>query len=330
MSRRLTDQQKRLLEMRREQLLSNDDLNDALSGRVIAQHGQHITLEDADLNLHKAAVRQSLGAIVCGDYVYYELEQNEPVITTRLPRLNHFSRIAFGGHEKILAANIDQLYIVIAPKPEPSPSLIDRYLIAARYFDINVAFILNKKDEIDESTDLSFLEDYKKLGIPIYETSIFDAESIAQLEAILKEKTSIFVGQSGVGKSSLTNKIIPSLELQTQKINASTGLGNHTTSTTTLYHLPMEESYLIDSPGVRSFNIEHLPMAAIDKGFPEFEALTKACKFSNCSHINDPGCTYQEAIHEGLISQRRLDSYLQLKSSMTKSIEKQVKGGKRR
>lgn len=330
MSRRLTDQQRRLLELRREQLLSNDDLNDALSGRVIAQHGQHVTLEDEDLNLQKAAVRQSLGAIVCGDYVYYLLEQNEPVITTRLPRENHFSRIGFGGHEKILAANIDQLYIVIAPKPEPSPSLIDRYLIAATYFEINVAFILNKKDEIDESVDLSFMEDYKKLGIPIFETSIFDPTSIDRLNEALKEKTSIFVGQSGVGKSSLTNKLIPTLDLQTQKINASTGLGNHTTSTTTLYHLPMEDSYLIDSPGVRSFNIEHLPISAIDEGFPEFDALTEACKFSNCSHINDPGCTYQEAIHQGLISQRRLDSYLQIKSNMTQIISKQSKSGKRR
>lgn len=330
MSRHLTNQQKRLMEERREQILSNEDIDNTLSGRVISQHGQHVTLEDQDLNLHKAAVRQSLGAIVCGDYVYYILEQNEPVVTIRLPRDNHFSRIAFGGAEKILAANIDRLYIVIAPKPEPSPSLIDRYIIAATYFEIDVAFILNKKDEIDETTDLSFLADYQKLGIPIYETSIFDAASIAQLETVLKDKTSIFVGQSGVGKSSLTNKIIPSLELQTQKINASTGLGNHTTSSTTLYHLPMEESYLIDSPGVRSFNIEHLPMSAIDRGFPEFEALTKGCKFSNCSHINDPGCTYQEAIHEGLISQRRLDSFLQIKSSMSKSIERQVKGGKKR
>jgi len=330
MSRRLTNQQKRLLEERREQILSNEDLDHALSGRVISQHGQHVTLEDQALNLHKAAVRQSLGAIVCGDYVYYILEQNEPVVITRLPRDNHFSRIAFGGAEKILAANIDKLYIVIAPKPEPSPSLIDRYLIAATYFDIDVAFIVNKKDEISDPEELSFLEDYQKLGLAIHYTSKFDEESIAELNTLLAGKTSIFVGQSGVGKSSLTNKLIPELALQTQKINASTGLGNHTTSSTTLYHLPMSESYLIDSPGVRSFNIEHLPLEAIDNGFPEFKSITEPCRFSNCSHGDDPGCSYQSAIQEGLISQRRLDSYLQIKNSLTKSIERQIKGGRRR
>lgn len=330
MSRRLTNQQKRLMEERREQILSNEEIEGALSGRVISQHGQHVTLEDQDLNLHKAAVRQSLGAIVCGDYVYYILEQNEPVVTIRLPRNNHFSRIAFGGAEKILAANIDKLYIVIAPKPEPSPSLIDRYLIAARYFEIDVAFIVNKKDEITDSKELAFLQDYQKLGLKVHYTSTYDPDSITELNHLLTGKTSIFVGQSGVGKSSLTNKLIPELELQTQKINASTGLGNHTTSSTTLYHLPMTESYLIDSPGVRSFNIEHLPLDAIDNGFPEFKTITEPCRFSNCSHGDDPGCSFQAAIAEGLISQRRLDSYLQIKSSMTKSIERQVKGGRRR
>ena len=324
MSRRLTNQQKRLLETRREEILSNEDLDHALSGRVVSQHGQHVTLEDQELNLHKAAVRQNLGAIVCGDYVYYLLEQNEPVVITRLPRENHFSRIAFGGAEKILAANIDRLYVVIAPQPAPSPSLIDRYLVAATFFDIELAFIVNKKDEIHNPEELAFLEDYQKLGIEFLYTSIFDEDSVKALEAHLTGKTSIFVGQSGVGKSSLTNKLIPELELQTQKINAATGLGNHTTSSTTLYHLPMPESYLIDSPGVRSFNIEHLPLEAIDEGFPE------PCRFSNCRHLDDPGCSFQEAISAGIISQRRLDSYLQIKSSMTKSIERQVKGGRKR
>lgn len=330
MSRRLTNQQKRVIEARQKALLSNEELQNATPGRVIAQHGQHVTLEDGELNLHKAVVRQSLGTIVCGDYVYYQLEQSEPVVIARLPRENHFSRIAFGGAEKILAANIDQLYIVIAPKPEPSPSLIDRYLIAAYYFGIEVFFILNKIDQIDDSIDLSFLEDYRKLSIPIFETSIYQPELITQLEEELEGKTSIFVGQSGVGKSSLTNHLIPSLALQTQKINASTGLGNHTTSTTTLYHLPMTESYLIDSPGVRSFNIEHLPLAAIDEGFPELKAITTPCRFSNCSHTDDPGCRYQDAIHEGLISPRRLESYLQIRTSIAEMQERQSRGKRRR
>lgn len=324
MSRRLTKQQQRILEARRQEQLNADPSKNIFEGRVIAQHGQHVTLEDRDLNLHKASVRQSLGSIVCGDFIYYALEQNAPVVTTRLPRINVFSRLAFGGKERILAANIDQLFIVICPTPEPSPSLIDRYLIATEYLEIPTAFIVNKKDEIQSPEQFAFLQDYEALGLPVEYTSIFDPESIKALQKILRGKTSILVGQSGVGKSSLTNALIPELELQTQKINASTGLGNHTTSTTTLYHLPEEESYLIDSPGVRSFNIEHLPLEAIDEGFPDVAPLTQQCKFSNCRHLQDPHCAVQAAVEAGTLSTRRVESYMQIKSSV-EAMQKRLK-----
>lgn len=325
MSRRLTKQQQRILEARRQEQLNADASKNIFQGRVISQHGQHVTLEDLDRNLHKAAVRQSLGSIVCGDFVYYTLEQNEPVVTTRLPRMNIFSRLAFGGKERILAANIDQLFIVICPTPAPSPSLIDRYLIATEHLEIPTAFIVNKKDEIQSPEEFQFLEDYAALGLPIYYTSIFDPDSVAELSKVLEGKTSIFVGQSGVGKSSLTNVLIPELELQTQNINASTGLGNHTTSSTTLYHLPAKESYLIDSPGVRSFNIEHLPLEAIDEGFPDVAPLTQRCRFSNCRHLQDPQCAVKEAVEQGELSQRRVESYMQIKSSVEETLRRNKK-----
>ncbi len=320
MSRRLTLQQQRILEERRAQQLENFDDSQLSLARVVAQHGAHLTIEDEEGTLHKAAFRQSLGAIVCGDYVFYTLEQDEPVVTTRLPRENVFSRLAYGGRERILAANLDQIFIVIAPKPEPSPSLFDRYLIATNYLKLPTAIIVNKYDLIEDETEFSFLNEYKAIDIPIYFTSIHHEASLDLLRERLNEKTSIFVGQSGVGKSSLTNILIPQLELQTQKINASTGLGNHTTSTTTLYHLPFgEESIIIDSPGVRSFNIEHLPISAINAGFPEVYPLTFNCRFTNCRHLQDPHCGVQKGVEEGVVSRRRVESYMQILSSLKSS-----------
>lgn len=315
MGRKLTKQQQRILEERRQEQLASD-CEHQYKGRIISQHGAHVTLEDEAGNLHKASFRQSLGAIVCGDFVYYQFEQEEPVVTTRLPRTNIFSRLGFGGKEKILAANLDQIFIVLAPEPEPSPSLIDRYLIATHYLGIQTHLLVNKFDLIENPDQWDFLDDYRGLNLSLYQTSIHDPESIATLREGLSQKTSIFVGQSGVGKSSLTNKLIPELNLQTQKINESTGLGNHTTSSTTLYHLPEENTFLIDSPGVRSFNIEHLPVSAINDGFPEIAPLTRQCKFSNCRHLQDPHCAVKDALERGDITERRVESYMQILASL--------------
>ncbi len=323
MSRKLTKQQQRILEARRAEQLNAPSNEDQKKGRVIAQHGAHLTLEDEAFELVKASFRQSLGSIVCGDYVYYQLEQGEPVVTTRLPRKNTFSRLAYGGRERILAANLDQIFIVLAPKPEPSPSLLDRYLIATKRLNIDTAIIINKADLIEDESAFDFLHEYRALNVPTYFTSTHSEESIEPLKEALLNKTSIFVGQSGVGKSSLTNLLIPELQLQTQKINASTGLGNHTTSSTTLYHLPFgDDSTLIDSPGVRSFNIDHLSVDAVNAGFPDIYPLTFECRFSNCRHLQDPHCAIQKAVESGDVAVRRVESYLQIINSLTKEQHK--------
>lgn len=316
MARRLTKKQhERISNKKVEQIdaLKNLDPDALFKGRVIAQHGPHLMVEDEAHTLYQANIRQNLPTIVCGDYVYCTFENEIPVVLQLIERTNELARVSYGQRKKLIAANLDQIFIVIAPKPEPSPSLIDRYLIAIKAFDIPMGIIINKADMIDEESDFSFIEEYQQaFDIDILLTSQDDPDSIATLQAALKDKTSIFVGQSGVGKSSLTNAVIPNLSLQTQRISATTGLGNHTTSATTLYYLNDHEGALIDSPGVRSFNVDHLTIESIHNGFPDVVRFTRQCKFSNCNHLQDPGCAVALAIEENLLSERRVDSYLQI------------------
>lgn len=316
MARRLTKKQhERISNKKVEQIdaLKSLDPDSLFKGRVIAQHGPHLMVEDAEHQIYKANIRQNLEKIVCGDYVYFTYENDIPVVLQLIPRTNELARVSYGQHKKLIAANLDQIFIVIAPKPEPSPSLIDRYLIAIREFDIPMGIIVNKADMIDETSDFSFLEEYQKaFDIKIILTAQNNPESLSLLHDELVGKTSIFVGQSGVGKSSLTNKMIPELSLQTQRISATTGLGNHTTSATTLYYLNDNAGALIDSPGVRSFNVDHLSIESIHNGFPDIVKYTKQCKFSNCNHLQDPGCAVEDAIENNLLSARRAESYLQI------------------
>lgn len=316
MARRLTKKQhERISNKKVEQIdaLKSLDPDSLFKGRVIAQHGPHLMVEDTEHQIYKANIRQNLEKIVCGDYVYFTFENDIPVVLQLITRTNELARVSYGQHKKLIAANLDQIFIVIAPKPEPSPSLIDRYLIAIREFDIPMGIIVNKADMIDETSDFSFLEEYQKaFDIKIILTAQNNPESLTLLHDELVGKTSIFVGQSGVGKSSLTNKMIPELSLQTQRISATTGLGNHTTSATTLYYLNDNAGALIDSPGVRSFNVDHLSVESIHNGFPEVVEYTKRCKFSNCNHLQDPGCAVADAIENDLLSARRAESYLQI------------------
>lgn len=317
MARRLTKKQhERISNKKTEQIdaLKSLDPDSLFKGRVITQHGPHLMVIDEKQQIYKANIRQNLEKIVCGDYVYFTFENDIPVVLQLIERKNELARVSYGQHKKLIAANLDQIFIVIAPKPEPSPSLIDRYLIAIREFNIPMGIIVNKADMIDENSDFSFIKEYQQAfpDIKIILTSQDNQESLDLLHKELSGNTSIFVGQSGVGKSSLTNKMIPELSLQTQRISATTGLGNHTTSATTLYYLNDNQGALIDSPGVRSFNVDHLSIESIHNGFPDVTQYTQRCKFSNCNHLQDPGCAVEYAIEQNLLSERRAESYLQI------------------
>ncbi|HXH02996.1 MAG TPA: small ribosomal subunit biogenesis GTPase RsgA [Candidatus Competibacteraceae bacterium] len=288
-------------------------------GLVLANFGPHLIVEDERGGLWRCAVRQNLGTVVCGDRVIWQpAAAGGGVVVAVEPRRSLLARGGYGGRPKPIAANLDQVLVVLAPMPVPTLSLIDRYLVAIERLGVNALLILNKSDLLDaKSATLldELLGVYERIGYRLVRTSTRSAAGLAPLRRALAGHTSILVGQSGVGKSSLIKALLPQREIRTQAISAATGLGTHATTTTTLYHLP-DGGDLIDSPGVRSFELEDLDQTALDRGFREFAPYLGQCRFSNCGHRVEPGCALREAVARGELDERRLESYLQLKDGL--------------
>lgn len=291
-------------------------------GLVIARHGQNLVIEDDDQQAFHCLFRQNIGHVVCGDKVVWEKTgDNQGVVTALQERKTVLSRSTFSGEDKPLAANITQLVIVIAPEPEPSEYLIDQYLVAAKRIGVPVTIAFNKSDLLDETelkTQQQRFQHYVDIGYEIVFISARRQNGLKPLSDRLEKQTSILLGQSGVGKSSLTNTLIPDLELQTQQLSASSGLGQHTTSASTYYHLP-NDGGLIDSPGVRSFRLGSIDRQQLENGFVEFHEYLGHCRFSDCSHSNEPGCALIEARDSGAIYPQRLENFLHMAAQIKKT-----------
>ncbi len=229
-------------------------------------------------------------------------------------RKSVLERATFSGEEKPLAANITQMVIVLAPEPEPSEYLVDQYLIAAEKTGVKVIITINKSDLLDDRQHQSLqqrFQHYEDIGYRLIFISSKMQDGLKPLTDALDNETSILVGQSGVGKSSLTNSLIPDIELQTKKLSEKKQSGQHTTSASTLYELP-SGGRLIDSPGVRSFRLGEIDKTTLENGFREFAPFLGYCKFSNCSHTNEPGCAMLEAVADKKIHPQRLQNFLHM------------------
>jgi ribosome biogenesis GTPase len=228
------------------------------------------------------------------------------------------SRPDYSGREKPLAANLTQLVVVLAPRPEPSGYLLDQYLVTAELIQLKPLIAINKIDLLEEAALSGFLDGfshYAAIGYPLVQISAKREHGLDALIERLKLETSILVGQSGVGKSSLINALLPDLEVETGRLSDATGLGRHTTSTATLYKLP-QGGELIDSPGVRSFRLTDLTQEELERGFPEFHPYLGRCRFHNCSHDHEPDCAIQAAVESGHITPLRLANFHRLNRAL--------------
>ncbi|MFB1486199.1 MULTISPECIES: ribosome small subunit-dependent GTPase A [unclassified Thiocapsa] len=284
-------------------------------GRVVVRHGANLAVEDADGDITHCLSRQNIGHPVCGDRVVWQrTADNQGVVTAILTRQTLLSRPDFGGRDKPLAANLTRLVILIAPRPEPSDYLIDQYLVAAETMGVQAIIVANKMDLLDATERAAFQErfaHYAAIGYPLLWTSLREPDTLTALFGHLSGQTSILVGQSGVGKSSLVKVLLPDREIQIGRLSKATGLGRHTTSAATCYRLPADGA-LIDSPGVRSFRTGPLDRDALQQGFCDLRPYIGHCRFADCRHDQEPDCAIHGAVAAGLIDPRRLANFKHL------------------
>lgn len=324
--RRLNDhQKKRIAEqqaLREQRAASRADepgasSTDALerSGQVVVRHGRQLVVRAESGQAIPAVCRGNLGEVVCGDRVVWQATADGGGVVIALsPRRNALARSAFGGHEKPIAANLSLLVVVLAPSPEPSGFLVDQYLVAAQRIGIDGLICLNKSDLLDDDGRERFRQRfrlYEELGYPVLQVSTRAPQGLVALRERMRGETSILVGQSGVGKSSLVNVLVERDEALAGSLSTATGHGRHTTSAATLYTL-VGGGALIDSPGVRSFRLGMLTQAQLELGFREFRPYLGHCRFQNCAHVAEPDCAVRAAEANGKITSVRLATYRQL------------------
>lgn len=269
-------------------------------GLVLAQYSRKVdVLAISTQQIIRCHLRNNLQPLTVGDRVTWQQTQdNKGVITAVLERKSVLLRPDGLGQLKPVAANIDHIYLVIAQDPSPQPHLIDRYLVAAEQIGIPVSFVMNKIDlgYIDPLQPLFAY--YEKLGYPIFPVSTKTQLGLAELRSHMVAKTSILVGQSGVGKSSLINTLVDQAHAKIGALSSGKTKGKHTTSQSTLF-LFNDEGGIIDSPGIREFHLTHLKRAEVYLGYRELHTLLGKCRYRNCQHEEEPGCAIKSFMLEG-------------------------------
>ena len=288
-----------------------------LTGTIIAAHGRHY-LADIDGERLQCVTRGKKTNVAVGDVVHVvRTSENQAVIeriaerTTLLYRSDQYK-------SKLLAANISRLFVVIATEPGFADDLVSRSLVACEAAGIEAHLILNKTDVTDLLPRArERAAQYARLGYPVHEVSAqaHPEETVAILKPLLAGQSSIFIGQSGMGKSSLINLLIPDADIAVREISAALDTGKHTTTFTRLYWLPEVDGKagaIIDSPGFQEFGLYHLSEGMLERAFVEFKPYLGGCKYYNCRHLAEPFCAILDAVAAGKIWKHRHELYGQL------------------
>lgn len=298
-----------------------------MQGLVTKSTGSWYTVLTEDGKRHECRIKGKLrtkgltstNPVAVGDVVEFEIEpdQQTAVISKVHDRRNYIIRksINLSKQVQIIAANMDQACLVVTlASPRTSLGFIDRFLVTAEAYDIPAILIFNKLDLFsEEGLEIlaAYMEIYENIGYPCYAVSALEGTNTEEIIELLKDKTSLFSGHSGVGKSSLINQIIPGIELRTGEISEWSDSGKHTTTFAEMFDLPFGGK-LIDTPGIRELGIIDIEPRELGHFFPEFRERMHECRFNNCVHINEPGCAVLEALENGEIEPSRYDSYLSI------------------
>ena len=318
---RLTDKQARRIRSNRynssksELTPSSADHN---FGIVIARYGKQALVEADSGRRMLCHFRAHLEPPVAGDRVNWIPTGQSGVISSLCERSSTLERPDGQGRLRPVAANIDLMLIVFAPQPKPYPNLLDRYLIAAEHAGIEAALVLNKSDLLPDNLLRSLLESYKRIDYRTLITSQGDPDT-SQLTKLIGKSTFVLVGQSGVGKSALAQRLLPDQSIRVGRISETAEKGKHTTTTAQLYHMS-NGAQLIDSPGIQEFGLQHISHDEIASGFKEFRQFIGHCQFRDCQHHTEPNCALLEALETGKISDDRFSSYKKIISQLPKSM----------
>jgi len=291
--------------------------------RVVESFGRRVLVEAPDGTTSRAELFGKRLSVVCGDTVKVRAtragagQEDPPRVVSVEPRRTFFARTDSRGKTEPLAANLSLLCAVIAPEPEPDPYIIDRYLAGATFAGIRGAVIVNKCDLPSAQTHefRTILDEYRHAGYAVISLSAQHAKTVTPLVEVLRNELTMLVGQSGVGKSTLTNALVPASLRATRSLSDSTGEGRHTTVSTALFRIPTGGE-LIDSPGVRDYAPALVDDATVQVGWPELLGLAPGCRFNNCLHLREPGCAVIAAVAAGRLSARRYESYKRLLNIM--------------
>ena len=321
---KIQERRRQRLDKRAQLTQMEDDEAPAREGLVVVRHGANLAVEDAGEKVFHCLARQNIGHPVCGDHVVWQVTgSNQGVVTAIMERRAVLSRPDFSGRDKPLAANLSRLVILLAPKPEPSEYLVDQYLVAAELMGVSAMIAFNKVDLLDANALASFrarFGRYGEIGYPTIWISLKADQDLAPLSQYLAGETSILVGQSGVGKSSLVKALLPDQEIQIGRLSKATGLGRHTTSAATCYRLP-GGGRLIDSPGVRSFRLGAIGPPELERGFRELAPFLGHCQFADCHHEREPGCAVKRAVTNGQVHPERLANFRHLAAKLQRSAK---------
>lgn len=326
--RRLSKHQLARISQNQRKELGAVDAQTALekcNGRIISHYGQHVDVEslldEDEGRIIRCTQRSNLPRLVTGDLVVWSDDGADGGVILALgQRRNFFGRPSPEGRFKAIAANIDLVLVVFASSPTPHVSLIDRYLVAIEQLHLTAVLVLNKLDLLNQEqlAELdNMLSPYADIGYPIYKVSAEDGRGMPELEQALANQTTILVGQSGVGKSSLLNKLNSGKLADVAPLSETWDRGTHTTTTSSLYHMAGFD--LIDSPGIREFGLGHIDEQQVFEGFIEFRPFAGSCKFRDCSHRTEPDCGIQAAVEAGQISVERVESYFRIVDSLNES-----------